>query len=175
MSRTAGRVTLSIDDLRTEIESVLRITGQRGLPPKEQHRTGERALDRVRQGEPLSRMTDQDLANLRDMLSALDREAAVHFMVNTLALSDAQARDVVQSTIGLIAPLPDTMKGIKQRSTALGAEALDRLGMITLWLSGLALISLVMSALGGMIGTPDDAWAETTTSVQSYRDVRRAV
>lgn len=175
VSRTAGRVTLSIDDLRTEIESVLRITGQLELPPKEQHRTGERSLGRVRQGEPLSRMTDQDLANLRDMLSALDRESAVHFMVNTLALSEAQARDVVQSTIGLIAPLPDTMRGTKQRSTAVGAEALDRLGMITLWLSGLALISLVMSALGGMIGTPDVVWAETTTSVQSYRDVRRAI
>jgi hypothetical protein len=115
------------------------------------------------------------LADLRDKLSALDREGAVHFMVNTLALSDAQARDVVQSTIGLLAPLSDTIRGVTQRSRALGAEALDRLGMISLWLSGLALISLVISALGGMMGTPDDAWTESTPAIESYREIRRAI
>lgn len=57
---------------------------------------------------------------------------------------------------------------------SLGAEALDRLGMIALWLSGLALISLVISAIGGMIGTPDEVLVDSTTRTESYRDMRRA-
>jgi hypothetical protein len=44
--------------------------------------------------------------------------------------------------------------------------------MIALWLSGLALISLVISAIGGMIGAPDATLIESTT--ESYRDMQRA-
>lgn len=174
VSGTTGRVNLSVDDLRREIESVLRATGKPEVQPEELQRDATRTLDRARQGEPASRIADRSLIDLRDKLAALDREAAVHLMVNKLGMSDSQAKDVVQSTIGLLGPAQDTVRGVRQRATALGAEALDRLGMIALWLSGLALISLVISAIGGMMGTPDEVLVDSTTRTESYRDMRRA-
>lgn len=174
VSGTAGRVNLSVDDLRREIESVLRATGKPEVQPEELQRDATRTFDRARQGEPPSRITDRSLVDLRNKLAALDREAAVHFMVNKLGMSDAQAKDVVQSTIGLLGPAQDIVRGARQRAAALGAEALDRLGMIALWLSGLALISLVISAIGGMIGTPDEVLVDSTARTESYRDMRRA-
>ena len=174
VSGTAGRVNLSVDDLRREIESVLRATGKPGVQPEELQRDATRTVDRARQGEPPSRIADRSLVDLRNKLAALDREAAVHFMVNKLGMSDAQAKDVVQSTIGLLGPAQDIVRGARQRAAALGAEALDRLGMIALWLSGLALISLVISAIGGMIGTPDEVLVDSTARTESYRDMRRA-
>ena len=174
VSGTTGRVNLSVDDLRREIESVLRATGKPEVQPEELQRDATRTLDRARQGEPASRIADRSLIDLRDQLAALAREAAVHLMVNKLGMSDSQAKDVVQSTIGLLGPAQDTVRGVRQRATALGAEALDRLGMIALWLSGLALISLVISAIGGMMGTPDEVLVDSTTRTESYRDMRRA-
>jgi hypothetical protein len=175
VSGTVGRVNLSVDDLRREIESVLRATGKPELQPEELQRDATRAaVNRARQGEPPSRIIDRSLVELRDKLSVLDREAAVNLMVNKLGMSDAEARDVVQSTVGLLEPIQDTVRGVRQQSTALGAETLDRLGMIALWLSGLALISLVISAIGGMIGTPDEDSVESITRTESYRDMRRA-
>ena len=174
VSGTTGRVNLSVDDLRREIESVLRATGKPEGQPEELQRDATRTVDRARQGEPASRIADRSLIDLRDKLAALDREAAVHLMVNKLGMSDSQAKDVVQSTIGLLGPAQDTVRGVRQRATALGAEALDRLGMIALWLSGLALISLVISAIGGMIGTPDEVLVDSTARTESYRDMRRA-
>lgn len=174
VSGTTGRVNLSVDDLRREIESVLRATGKPEVQPEELQRDATRTVDRARQGEPASRIANRSLIDLRDKLAALDREAAVHLMVNKLGMSDSQAKDVVQSTIGLLGPAQDTVRGVRQRATALGAEALDRLGMIALWLSGLALISLVISAIGGMMGTPDEVLVDSTTRTESYRDVRRA-
>jgi hypothetical protein len=56
----------------------------------------------------------------------------------------------------------------------LEADALDRLGMVSLWLAGLALISLAVSAVGGMIGTPEEAPIESITRTASYRDFKRA-
>jgi hypothetical protein len=172
LSRTAGRIHLSVDDVRREIESVLRATGTPDVPPDPVQRDAGRVPENRQQ--PLNRMTDQSLAALRDNLTALDREAAVHLMVNKFGMSDAQARDVVQSTIGLLGSVQDTLRGAKQRSAALEAEALDRLGMVSLWLAGLALVSLAVSAIGGMIATPEEAFVESTARPESYRDIRRA-
>jgi hypothetical protein len=174
VSGAASRVNLSVEDLRREIESVLRATGKPELQPEELQRDANRAVDRRRQAEPPSRITDHSLAELRDKLSALDRDGAVNIMLNQFHMSDAQARDVVQSTIGLVGPIHETVRGARQRSATLRAEALHRLGMIALWLSGLALISLVISAIGGLIGTPDDALVESIARAETYRDMRRA-
>jgi hypothetical protein len=173
ISRTAGRIRLSVEDVRGEIDSVLRATGKPELQPDAVQRDAGRSLEKLRQGSP-GRMTDQSLAELRDKLAALDREAAVHLMVNKFGMSDAQARDVVQSTIGLLGSVEDTLHGAKQRSAALEVEALDRLGMVSLWLAGLALVSLAVSAIGGMIATPEEAFIASTAKPESYRDIRRA-
>ena len=82
VSRTAGRINLSVDDVRQEIESVLRATGKPELQPDTVQHNAGRAADTLRQGEPLNRITDQSLAQLRDKLTALDRDAAVDLMVN---------------------------------------------------------------------------------------------
>jgi hypothetical protein len=174
VSRTAGRITLSVDDVRREIESVVGATGQPELELEAMPRDAGRAGKKRRQREPLGRITGQSLAELRDKLTVFDREAAVHLMMNRFGMSDAQAKDVVQSTIGLLGPVQDTSRGVKQRPTALEADALDRLGMVSLWLAGLALISLAVSAVGGMIGTPGEILIESTTRTESYRDIRRA-
>lgn len=174
VSRTPGRITLSVDDVRREIESVVRATTKPDLQSEAMSRDAGRTAEKPRQREPLGRLTDQSLAELRDKLTALDREAAVHQMMNTFGMSDAQAKDVVQSTIGLLGSMQDTLRGVKQRATALEAEALDRLGMVSLWLAGLALMSLAVSAVGGMIGTQEEASIESTTRTESYRDMRRA-
>jgi hypothetical protein len=174
VSRTAGRITLSVDDVRREIESVLRATGNPELQADALTPDGSRAAETLRRKEPLSRVTDRSLAELRDKLTALNRDAAVHLMVNTFGMSDAQAKDVVQSTIGLLGPMRDTPRGVKPSSSALEADALDRLGMVSLWLAGLALISLAVSAVGGMVGTPEQTLIESTTRTESYRDFRRA-
>jgi hypothetical protein len=168
VSRTAGRINLSVEDVRREIESVLRATGKPELQPD------GRPRDAGRTTEVRTRVTDQSVAELRDKLAALNREGAASFMVNKFGMSDAQARDVVQSTIGMLGSVQDTLRGVKQRSAALEADALDRLGMVSLWLSGLALISLAVSAIGGMVGTPEEALVESTTRTESYRDIRRA-
>jgi hypothetical protein len=166
--RSAARVTLSVDDLRREIDSVLRATGKPELQPS----TGEHGT--AGQAEAASRMTDQSLVELRDTLSTLDRDAAIGIMVNRYGMSDAQARDVVQSTIGLLTPLQDTLRNARQRATAMSADALDRLGAIALWLSGLGLISLAVSAIGGMVGIPEEALIEATTHAASHVNIRRA-
>ena len=173
-SRVVGQVNLTSEDVRRELDAVLRATGKPELEPDGVRRNGGRAVDKGRRGEAASRITDQSIAELRERLSALDRDAAVNLMVNKFGMSDAQARDVVQSTIGLLRPAQGAIRGVKPQASAFGADALDRLGMIALWLSGLALISLVISAVGGMIGTPDDVWMESGTRVEPYRDFRRA-
>jgi hypothetical protein len=170
LSPITARVSLPVDDLRREIESVVRATSKAELQPEDVDTSRRLA----RQGDVLGRITDESLAELRNRLAALDREAAVNLMVNRYRMTDAEARDVVQSTIGLVGPVQDSARALKQRSSSFGAEALDRLGMVALWLSGLGLISLVTSAVGGILGTTEDALAESTTRMQSYVDIRRA-
>jgi hypothetical protein len=171
---SAARLSLSAADLRREIESVLRASERSELPSEEVQGYAGGANITPRKPDPLSRITDQSLAEVRDRLSALDRETAVNFMVNHYGMSDAQARDVVQSTIGLLGPVHDTLQSVKHRSRSFQAESLDRLGMIALWLSGLALISLVVSAIGGMFGTPKDRLLESTNRTEWSPDIRRA-
>jgi len=172
LSRSAARVSLTIDDLRREIESVVRATVNAEVQPDDVD--ADRRLTTDRQGQVLSRITDESLADVRDRLSALDREAAVNLMMNRYRMTDAQARDVVQSTIGLVGPVQDAGRGLKQRAASFGAEALDRLGLIALWLSGLGLISLMTSAVGGILGTAEAALVESTTRMQSNVEIRRA-
>ena len=173
VSPTAGRINLSVDDVRREIESVLRATATTELQPEAMDRETGRTAEKASQAERPGHITDQSLAELRDKLTALDREAAVTLMLNKFGMSDAQARDVVQSTIGLLGSVHNTRSGVKPPSTALEAEALDRLGMVSLWLSGLALISLAVSAVGGIIGTPEEVSVESMTRMESYGDIRR--
>ena len=171
---SAARVSLSVDDLRREIESVLRATGKPELQTQESSRAGEAPAATARQRHAQTGITDQSLAELRDTLSTLDRDAALSILMNRHGMSDSQARDVIQSMIGLLTPAQDTVRNARQRATASGADALDRLGAMALWVSGLGLISLAVSAIGGMVGIPDDTLIEAMTQTESFVDIRRA-
>ncbi len=171
-SKIGGNISLSTADLRREMELILQSTGKPELQPGEVQKDAGRVAD-AGSGQPLSQVSDGALAELRDKLTALDRNAAMNILINRFGMSEAQAREVVNSTIGMLGPLQDTMRQVKQESAAIGTDALDRLGTVALWLSLLALVTLGISALGGMLGTPDDTMLEAQT--QSFRtDIRRA-
>jgi len=175
ISQVGGNINLSSADLRREIESVLRATGKPELQPGQVQRDAERVAGSAQGGQPLNEVSDSALAELRDKLAALDRQAAINVMVNRFGMSEAQARQVVQQTIGVIGPIQETVQNVQRQSAEIGTQALDRMGTIAMWLSVLALITLVVSAIGGMIGTPDETTVEASTRTESYRtDIRRA-
>lgn len=174
-----GAISISGDELRRQIESVLSATGKPELQPGEVRKDADRVAGSAQSGRPLNQVSDTALAELREKLTALDRDAAINVLVNKFGLSDAQAKQVVQSTIGVIEPIQrtvqQTVSTVKEQSTAVGNQALDRMGTIALWLSVLAIITLGLSALGGVLGTPDESMMEARTATESYRtDIRRA-
>lgn len=172
-SKLGGNISLSTADLRREMELILQSTGKPELQPGEVQKDAGRVAGAGSSGQPLSQVSEGALAELRDKLTALDRDAAMNILINRFGMSEAQAREVVNSTIGMLAPVQDTIRQVKQQSAAMGTEALDRLGTAALWLSLLALVTLGVSALGGMLGTPEDTMLEAQT--QSFRtDIRRA-
>lgn len=174
-----GDINVSGEELRRQIESVMSATGKPELQPGEVQKDTEKVAGSARSGAPLDQVSDAALSELREKLTALDREAAVNVLVNKFGLSEPQARQVVQSTLGVVEPIQravqDTATTVRERSTAVGNQALDRMGTIALWLSVLAIITLGLSALGGLLGTPDDALMEARAASESYRsDLRRA-
>lgn len=174
-SKIGGEVSLSTSDLRRQVESILQATGKPELQPGELQKDAGQAAEAAKSGKPLSQVSEGALAELREKLTALDRDAAMNIMINRFGMSEAQAREVVNSTIGILAPLQDTMRQVKQQSAAMGTEALDRMGTIALWLSLLALVTLGISALGGMLGTPEESMLEAEAHSQAFRtDIRRA-
>jgi len=174
MSR-AGGINLSVDDIRREVQSVLQATGKPELQPGQVQRDAERVAGAAQGGQPLNQVSDSAIGELREKLASLDRQAAINVLVNRFGMSETQARQVVQQTIGIVGPIQETVQSVQQRSAAIGTQALDRLGTIAMWLAVVALVTLIVSAIGGMIGTPEDSLVESTTRTESYRtDMRRA-
>jgi hypothetical protein len=85
----------------------------------------------------------------------------------------------VESTIGTVESLKQKAQQagttLRERSAEIGTQALERMGTAALWLSLLAIITLGLSALGGRLGTPEDALMEARAASESFRtDLRRA-
>ena len=174
-SKLSGNISISTDDLRRQLESVLQSTGKPELQPGEVQKDAGRVAGAARSGQPPNEVSDSALKELQGKLASLDREAAINVMVNKMGMSEAQARQVVQSTIGVLGPLQDKAQDVKQQSLELGAEALDKTGTMAMWLSLLALLTLALSALGGMLGTPEASILEARAQAESFRsDLRRA-
>ncbi len=174
-----NEMSLSRDQLRGQIESILSATGKPELQPGQLQQDAERTADSARGGQRLDQVSDSAYAELRDKLMALDRQAAQNVLVNQFGLSEAQATQVVDSSIGMVESLKqraqETGTALRERSAELGTEALDRMGTAALWLAALAIITLGLSALGGMLGTPEDALMEARAASESFRtDLRRA-
>jgi len=106
---------------------------------------------------------------------ALDRDAAINVMTTKMGMTEPQARQLVQSTIGFIEPLKDKAQQVKQQSVEAGSRALDRMGTIAMWLAALGIVTLGLSIAGGMTGTPETPSVEV--QAEEYRDradIRRA-
>jgi hypothetical protein len=111
-------------------------------------------------GQSPQQITDAALSELQQKLTALDRDAAVNVMVNKFGMSDAQARQVVQSTIGIVGPLKEKAQDVKAESLQAGTTAINRMGTISIWLFALAIITLGLSITGGMIGVTNEGLGE---------------
>jgi hypothetical protein len=119
-------------------------------------------------------VTDSALEELQQKLTALDREAAVNVLVQKAGMSEAQAQQVVQSTIGLLAPLKDRLQDVKGQSIEIGNATLTRLGAAAGWLFLLGVLSCAVSVGGGAAGTLRPRVTEDVREL-SRRDTRQAI
>jgi hypothetical protein len=105
---------------------------------------------------------------LQQKLMALDRDAAINVMTTKMGMTEPQARQLVQSTIGFIEPLKDKAQQVKQQSVEAGNRALGRMGTIAMWLAALGIVTLGLSIAGGMTGTPETP--SVKVQAEQYRD-----
>jgi hypothetical protein len=164
-----------MDELRRQAESILAATGKKELQPGEIRKDAERATGASRGGQPPQELADSALQELQQKLLALDRDAAINVMTSKMGMTEPQARQLVQSTIGFIEPLKEKAQQVKEQSVETGNRALDHMGTIAMWLAALAIITLGLSIAGGMTGTP--ATSQVEVRAEQYRDradIRRA-
>lgn len=153
-SKVSGNVNLNVSaaDLRKQVESVLKATEKPELQPGAIKKDADKVTGQAKGGQSLEKVSDSALTELQEKLAALDREAAINVMVNKLGMSEKQAQELVQSTIGLIAPLKETAQNVKEKSVDVGNAAITKLGSTAWWLFLLGLISLGVSVAGGTMG-----------------------
>jgi hypothetical protein len=145
--------SISPDALRQQIQSTLQATGKRELQPAEMKKSADKVTSQAKEGQSPGEVTDSVLEELQQKLMALDRDAAVNVLVKKVGMSEAQAQQVVQSTIGVLAPLKDTLRDVKTQTIDIGNATLNRVGAAAGWLFLLGLLSLAVSVVGGAVGT----------------------
>ncbi|MDC8447443.1 MAG: hypothetical protein LV473_03700 [Nitrospira sp.] len=165
---SGGNFSISMDDLRRQVESTLAATGKKELQPGEIRKDAERIAQSSQGGQPPQQTTESALQELQQKLMALDRDAAVNVMTTKMGMTEPQARQLVQSTIGFIEPLKDKAQRVKQQSVEAGNRALDRMGTIAMWLAALGIVSLGVSIAGGMTGTAETPGVEV--QAEQYRE-----
>ena len=164
---------LSVDELRRQAESILAATGKKELQPGEVRKDAERVAKSSQSGQPPQQTAESALQELQQKLMALDREAAINVMTTKMGMTEPQAQQLVQSTIGFIEPLKEKAQQVKEQSLEAGNHALDRMGTIAMWLAILAIMTLGVSIAGGMTGTP--ALPTGDVLAEQYREeLRRA-
>lgn len=163
---------ISLDGLRRQVESILAATGKKELQPGEIRKDAERVAATSRAGQPPQQLADSALQELQQKLMSLDRTAAINIMTTKMEMTEPQAKQVVDSTIGLIEPLKDQAQQmtqqVKQQSVEAGNRALERMGTIAMWLAVLAIITLGLSIAGGLTGTPESPGVEVRA--EQYRE-----
>jgi hypothetical protein len=174
-----GQISLSPQELRKQIESILAASGKPELQPGQVQQDADRVAGTARSGAPVNQVSDTALGELSSQLAALDQEAAVNVMVNKMGMTREQANQMIQATIGALQPIQrtvqDSVSRVKQQSAELGTQAVDRIGTIALWLGIVAIMTLALSAFGGAVGIGNEAALEARTSTESSRaDLRRA-
>ena len=151
LSRIDPKSSFSISPaaLRQQIQSTLQATGKRDLQPGEINKSADQVTNQAKEGQSLGQVTDSALEELQQKLTALDRDAAVNVLVQKVGMSEAQAQQVVQSTIGILAPLKDRLQDVKGQSIDIGNATLTRVGAAAGWLFLLSLLSCAVSVGGG--------------------------
>lgn len=165
---SGGTISISMDELRRQTESVLAATGKKELQPGEIRKDAERVAKSSQSGQPPQQTADSALQELQQKLMALDRDAAVNVMTTKMGMTEPQARQLVQSTIGFIEPLKDKAQQVKEQSVEVGNRAIDHVGTIAMWLAALGIVTLGVSIAGGMTGTPETPHVEI--QAEQYRD-----
>ena len=176
---TLGQISMSPQELRKQIESILAASGKPELQPSELRKDADRLAGTAQSGAPVNQVSDAALGELSAKLAALDQEAAVNIMVNKMGMTREQANQLIQATIGAVQPIQrsvqDTVAKVKQQSAEIGTKAIDRMGTIALWLGIVAIITLGLSALGGALGIATTPALEARGSAESVRaELRRA-
>ena len=174
-----GQISLSPQELRKQIESILAASGKPELQPGQLRQDADRVAGTAQSGAPVNQVSDAALGELSSKLAVLDQEAAVNIMVTKMGMTREQANQLIQATIGAVQPIQqtvqDTVSKVKQQSAELGTKAVDRMGTIALWLAVVAIVTLGLSALGGVLGTANEPAFEARASGESFRtDLRRA-
>jgi hypothetical protein len=169
-----GNVNLTAADLRNQIESLLKAAEKPELQPAAVNKDVDKVKTQTKSGQSLEKVTDSAIGEIREKLAAMDRDAAVNVMVNKLGMSEKQAQEVAQSTIGMVATLKEAGSEVKDKSLDLGNAAITRLGSAAWWLFLFALLSLGMSLVGGILGIGQEVVRQVEGD--TYRkDVKRAV
>jgi hypothetical protein len=169
-----GNLTKSTADLRKQIESVLKATEKPELQPAAITKDADKVAGQAKSEGSLEKVSDSVVGEIREKLATMDRDAAVNVMVNKLGLSEKQAQEVAQSTVGVIASIKETGKGAKERSMDIGNTAISRLGSAAWWLFLFAALSLGVSLVGGVLGITGEPLREVEGETHGS-DVRRAV
>jgi hypothetical protein len=165
---SGGNFSISMDDLRRQVESTLAATGKKELQPGEIRKDAERVAKSSQGGQPPQQMAESALQELQQKLMALDRDAAVNIMTTKMGMTEPQAKQLVQSTIGFIEPLKDKAQQVKEQSVGVGNHALDRMGTIAMWLAALGIVTLGLSIAGGVTGTAETPGVEV--QAEQYRE-----
>lgn len=170
-----GKTPISLDELRRQAESILAATGKKELQPGEIRKDADRIANSSQRGQPPQKTADSAFQELQQKLMALDKDAAINVMTTKMGMTEPQAKQLVESTIGFIEPLKDKAQQVKQQSTEVGNRAIDRMGTIAMWLAVLGIVTLGLSIAGGMTGTPETASVEVQAEQYNERaDIRRA-
>ncbi|MEP6887244.1 MAG: hypothetical protein ABI945_02875 [Nitrospirales bacterium] len=158
-----SKLNVSKEDLRKQIESTLQATGKAELQPGAIKKDAKQTADQAKSGQSLSQVSDSALAELYQKLTALDREAATNVLVNKMGMSDTQAREVVQGTLGAVAQIKEKAQNVKEQSIDAATTAINRTGSIAWWLFVLAVLTLGSTVSGGVLGVQEyeDALGET--------------
>jgi hypothetical protein len=174
-----NEISLSPEDLRKQVESILAASGKPELQPGQVRQDADRVAGAARSGGSVNQVSDSALSELSSKLAALDQEAAVNIMVNKMGMTREQANQLIQATIGSLQPIQrtvqDTVSKVKQQSADLGTKAVDQMGTIALWLAIVAIMTMGVSALGGALGIGAEPALEARMSDESIRtELRRA-
>ncbi|WP_447985048.1 hypothetical protein [Nitrospira sp. Nam74] len=166
-----ANITLSTDDIRKQVESVLAATGKQELQPEQIKKDAGAATEKAQSGQPLTKVTDSALSELQQKLMALDRDAAINVMVTKFGMTRPQAEQVVQSTLGAIGPIKQAVQNAKEQSVDVATQALNQIGSAAWWLFLLAIVTLGASLGGGAFGIVKEAML--SVEGRSLRDTRR--